>query len=721
MATGKLLPSYKLEPQIIVDNDTDKSTTWGNGTTVFCRDTNKFYILDQKTFTDIVSSTGATKALNNLASVAVNTSLISDTDDTDDLGSSSKEWKDLYVDGIAYLDSIDFNGTAITSTGTQLNYLSLATGTTGSGSLVFGTSPILSTSLEVNGKVYFGRAAYTYRDTIPDFYWDNTNYKLKVRGILIADVGDTPDLALRRSGPEGGNYNDVPTAMGSGENIGKIYFQAYGTNLDFDVSGGSGVTAEIYAQTAEVPTGTARGGNLHFQTCAIGAKDPTTRLSILSTGNVGIATDVPDAKLEIKDGSASGKYLLQVYNTSTGGDTDQTVLIRGGGNNAASHFLVQDYDGNTDFCVYGTGEVGIGIAPTAMLHLKAGTATASTAPLKFTSGTLLGTPEVGAVEFLTDAFYGTITTGAARKTFAFLESPSFTTPTIGVATATSIAIGANTLDTNEWAYLDGQNQAVASTSSPTFANITDSGLTASKVVFTDGSKVLTSTGIGTSSQFIKGDGSLDSTTYLSSVTAHNLLSATHGDTTASTVARGDIIIGSGASPKWDNLAVGASGTYLAGGTEPSWATLNQAAVAGLTTASTPTFAGLITTGDIYTAAWTDYSATSTITGWSSFTTKLIFYKKVGKLVYVEFNLAGTSDSTSTSFTLPYTKVNSGSYALSPVSARDNGNNLTTPAMAFVNTNSSTANIYKDWSMAGTAWTASNEKVCWGSIIFEATA
>lgn len=41
-----------------------------------------------------------------------------------------------------------------------------------------------------------------------------------------------------------------------------------------------------------------------------------------------------------------------------------------------------------------------------------------------------------------------------------------------------------------------------------------SSLTALKVVFTDGSKNLTSTGIGTASQFIKGDGSLDSNTYI---------------------------------------------------------------------------------------------------------------------------------------------------------------------------------------------------------------
>jgi hypothetical protein len=51
---------------------------------------------------------------------------------------------------------------------------------------------------------------------------------------------------------------------------------------------------------------------------------------------------------------------------------------------------------------------------------------------------------------------------------------------------------------------------------------------------------------------------------------HDLLSATHTDTTASAVVRGDIIIGTGASPKWDNLSVGASTTYLNGGTEPNW-------------------------------------------------------------------------------------------------------------------------------------------------------
>lgn len=52
--------------------------------------------------------------------------------------------------------------------------------------------------------------------------------------------------------------------------------------------------------------------------------------------------------------------------------------------------------------------VGIGVtSPTAVLHLKAGTATASTAPLKFTSGTNLTTPENGAMEYDGTHFYGT--------------------------------------------------------------------------------------------------------------------------------------------------------------------------------------------------------------------------------------------------------------------------------------------------------------------------
>jgi|GEM_PF-3245859 len=65
--------------------------------------------------------------------------------------------------------------------------------------------------------------------------------------------------------------------------------------------------------------------------------------------------------------------------------------------------------------------VGIGEAtPTAALHLKAGTATAGTGPLKFTSGTNLTAPEEGVVEFDgTNLFYTDST--PTRQTLAVLE------------------------------------------------------------------------------------------------------------------------------------------------------------------------------------------------------------------------------------------------------------------------------------------------------------
>lgn len=64
------------------------------------------------------------------------------------------------------------------------------------------------------------------------------------------------------------------------------------------------------------------------------------------------------------------------------------------------------------------GNVGVGTtAPTAKIHLAAGTATANTAPLKFTSGTNLTSEEAGAVEFDGSLLYYTTST-PTRRTIA---------------------------------------------------------------------------------------------------------------------------------------------------------------------------------------------------------------------------------------------------------------------------------------------------------------
>lgn len=55
------------------------------------------------------------------------------------------------------------------------------------------------------------------------------------------------------------------------------------------------------------------------------------------------------------------------------------------------------------------------------ITIRAGTTTAGTAPLKFTSGNLLTTAEAGAMEFLGDKLYFTITNGPARKIVALID------------------------------------------------------------------------------------------------------------------------------------------------------------------------------------------------------------------------------------------------------------------------------------------------------------
>ena len=58
------------------------------------------------------------------------------------------------------------------------------------------------------------------------------------------------------------------------------------------------------------------------------------------------------------------------------------------------------------------------------ITVRAGTASAGTAPIKLTSGTLMSTPEAGAIEFNSDALYFTQTTGPTRKKIAFYDDSS---------------------------------------------------------------------------------------------------------------------------------------------------------------------------------------------------------------------------------------------------------------------------------------------------------
>jgi hypothetical protein len=112
--------------------------------------------------------------------------------------------------------------------------------------------------------------------------------------------------------------------------------------------------------------------------------------------------------------------------------------------------------------------------------------------------------------------------------------------------------------------------------------------------------------------------------------------------------------------------------------------------------------------------WTDYSATSTIVGWSSFTTKKIYVKKIGKIVFCAFSIGGTSNSTSASFTVPYTSASTGPIETA-IRTQDNGGTAVT-GLLDIGVSSTTVDLFP--TMAAGVWANSGTKSIWGQFWYE---
>lgn len=147
----------------------------------------------------------------------------------------------------------------------------------------------------------------------------------------------------------------------------------------------------------------------------------------LNGSNLGIGTTSPGSALDVSgDISADNSIYVDAAGTNTG--TKTPGLFFGGSSSGeviaskrtagTNQYGLDFYTGsNLRMSIITGGNIGIGTnTPTAALHLKAGTATANTAPLKLTSGTNLTTPEPGAVEFDGTNYFAT--SGTTRYTLA---------------------------------------------------------------------------------------------------------------------------------------------------------------------------------------------------------------------------------------------------------------------------------------------------------------
>ena len=99
---------------------------------------------------------------------------------------------------------------------------------------------------------------------------------------------------------------------------------------------------------------------------------------------------------------------------------NQDGIVVGGGTAGKDYTLTFDGETNDGVITWMEDEAYFDFSQPIVL--PAGTASAGTAPLKFTSGTLMTNAEAGAVEFLTDKYYATTTTGPTRKEIALYSS-----------------------------------------------------------------------------------------------------------------------------------------------------------------------------------------------------------------------------------------------------------------------------------------------------------
>jgi len=114
---------------------------------------------------------GADTALSNLASVAINTSLLPASDNTIDLGSSAKRFASLYLVG-SIKDGSGNNLTTFSPNGSAVNYLNISNGATGFGPVLsaIGTDSNIRLSLQSKGaedvRVLYSDSSTNTTDTV---------------------------------------------------------------------------------------------------------------------------------------------------------------------------------------------------------------------------------------------------------------------------------------------------------------------------------------------------------------------------------------------------------------------------------------------------------------------------------------------------------------------------------------------------------------------------
>ena len=175
---------------------------------------------------------------------------------------------------------------------------------------------------------------------------------------------------------------------------------------------------------------------------------------------------------------------------------------------------------------------------------------------------------------------------------------------------------------------------------------------------------------------------------------------------------GDVL--GGAAPGDNNLIV--DGTITAGaGAESSIPSISKLHIGGTSDAGDN---NLIVDGNIYTTDWTDWTGVTKDNplGFASFISDKTCYKIIGKELLLSVEIAGTSNDTVFTFTLPVAPKNAGVYVDNPTYILSGTNNSTAVYAVLALTSGSTlASVFVGPGYG--AWTNANGKYLYGRIAY----